>query len=485
MLDVFYARLPVSSPAIVVISVSMMLFAGFLMTRLTKLLRLPNVTAYIIAGILIGPYVLDLIPEQIIKGTDFLSDIALAFISFGVGEFFRIAALRKNGGKVILITLLESTLASLAVCVLTVFVLHLPQVYCVILSTLAAATAPASTMMTIRQTKAKGDMVDTLLQVIALDNIVALIAYSVAISVAINLLAGSGSAGEWKSVLLPIVSNLGVLALGGLFGGLLHLFMRRKYGNDNRLIIAGAVLFLFCGICSLLEVSPLLGCMSMGMAYINLSKDTELFKQLNYFSPPILLLFFVRSGLNFQLDAFFSSTNRIGNVSLITIALLYLLFRVLGKYAGSFLGCLIVGKTAKVRNFLGLALIPQAGVAIGLAAMVSRLLGDPIGSSLQTIILAASILYEIIGPICAKLALYLSGSYTNNLEELTSVSVEIGTGEPRPPVDVLIERLAQIRRELPPTAQTVSEEEQAFSDAAEEYLEEPIRFRFGRFINRK
>ena len=146
-----------------------MLFSGFLMTRLTKLARLPNVTAYILAGILIGPYVLNLVPQRIIDGTDFLSDIALAFIAFSTGEFFKLDILKRNGMKVVWITILEAVLASVFIFILTYFVLRLDLAFSIVLAALASATAPASTMMTIRQTGAKGDFVDTLLQVVALD----------------------------------------------------------------------------------------------------------------------------------------------------------------------------------------------------------------------------------------------------------------------------------------------------------------------------
>ena len=177
--------------AAVIISVALMLFFGFAMTRITKLLRLPNVTAYIVAGVLLGPYCLGLVPQRIIDGMDFLSDVALAFIAFSTGEFFKLSVLKKNGWKVVWITVLEATLASVLVFVLTFWVLRLPLSFSVVLAALASATAPASTMMTIRQTGAKGDFVNTLLQVVALDDVVGLVLYSVAISVA---LAAQGTA---------------------------------------------------------------------------------------------------------------------------------------------------------------------------------------------------------------------------------------------------------------------------------------------------
>ena len=344
-----------------------MLFSGFLMTRLTKLARLPNVTAYILAGILIGPYVLNLVPQRIIDGTDFLSDIALAFIAFSTGEFFKLDILKRNGMKVVWITILEAVLASVFIFILTYFVLRLDLAFSIVLAALASATAPASTMMTIRQTGAKGDFVDTLLQVVALDDVVGLVLYSVAISIALASLSGA-SGFSFETLGKPVVLNLLVVGLGSLFGLFMKLLMPQKRSKDNKLM----------------DISPLLGCMMMGTVYTNIADDDKLFKQLNYFSPPILLLFFVRSGMSFQLDALVSSSGNLDGVPLLVIGVSYFLVRILGKYAGAWLGCRLVKKDRLVRNYLGLALIPQAGVAIGLAALGARTLGGTMGSDLQT-----------------------------------------------------------------------------------------------------
>ena len=285
--------------------------------------------------------------------------------------------------------------------------------------------------MTIRQTGAKGDFVDTLLQVVALDDIVGLVAYSIAISVAVGSTSGSFS---FKDVVIPIIINIGILLLGAFFGVIMKLLMTQKRTKDNRLIIAIALIFAFCGLCAILGQSPLLGCMAMGTIYINTTDDDKLFKQLNYFSPPILLLFFVRSGLNFKLDALVSSTGNIGSVPLIVVGILYFIVRIIGKYGGAYLGCLSVKKDKSVRNYLGLALIPQAGVAIGLAALGARTLGGEQGQDLETIILASSVLYELIGPACAKLSLYLSKSYSNNIEDITTVQELNEDGTKKTPV---------------------------------------------------
>lgn len=455
-----------SSISAVIISISIILISGFLMTRVTKKLRLPSVTAYIVAGILIGPYCFNLIPKPIIDGTGFLPDIALAFIAFSTGQFFRLDVLKKNGVKVIVITLFEALMASFLVFVLTYFILHLNLAFSIVLAALASATAPASTMMTIRQTGAKGDFVETLLQVVALDDIVGLVAYSVAISVAVN--SYTGEAFSVSRIIIPIITNCAVLFLGAIFGLVLSFMMKPKTRTaDNRLIISVALMFAFCGVCAIFEVSPLLGCMSMGTVYINVTEDDKLFKQLNYFSPPILLMFFVRSGMSFDLPALINSTGTIGNSPLLLIGVLYFFIRIVGKYFGAFLGCLITQKQKTTRNYLGLALIPQAGVAIGLAALGARTLHGETGDALQTIVLASSVLYELIGPGCAKLSLYLSKSYSTKLEDLVEVNKLSADGTEKTQLELLIERIQKIQEELP--FHTINEAEEAFTEAAESH----------------
>ena len=326
-----------TSVPVTIISVALMLAAGFLMTRITKKLRLPNVTAYIVGGILAGPFVLNLIPSSVVEGTSFLPDIALAFIAFSTGEFFRLSSLKKNGGKVITITVLESCGAAVLVFLTCYFILDLNFAFSLVLGALATATAPASTIMTIRQTGAKGDFVETLLQVVALDDVVGLILYSVAISVATAVFSSTGF--HVSSVMVPLGKTLLLLFLGCLFGLLLKSLVSPKRSTDNRLIIAIAVLFSYCGICAVIDVSPLLGCMAMGMVYINTTDDERLFRQLNYFSPPILLLFFFRSGLSFDLGSLVNQSENVGTVPLLVIGVIYFLVRIFGKYLGAWTGC--------------------------------------------------------------------------------------------------------------------------------------------------
>ena len=204
MLDSLYLRLADLSPAaLIIIPLAIMFFCAFGMTRITKRLRLPSVTAYLTAGILIGPCCLNLIPQPMIEKTDFLADLALCFIAFSAGEFFKLETLRKNGWKVVWVTIAEACAASLVVFGVTRFLLGLSLPFCVVLAALASATAPASTMMTIRQTGAQGELVDTLLQVVALDDVVSLLAYSAAIAFALHSLTGRSS-DPMGDLLVPI-----------------------------------------------------------------------------------------------------------------------------------------------------------------------------------------------------------------------------------------------------------------------------------------
>lgn len=458
----------------IIVSVAIMLIFGFLMTRLTKLVKLPNVTAYILTGILIGPFCLNLIPSNVITNFDFISDIALAFIAFSVGEFFKIDSLKKNGFKIIIITIFEALFASLIVFVVMYFLLNLSLAFSIVLAALASATAPASIIMIIRQTKAKGDFVDTLLQVVALDNVVSLVTYSIAISLAVASISG-GLGVDFGVIALPIIKNLIAILIGFGLGFLLALFIKVRHSTDNRLIIVIAILFLFCAVASLLNVSPLLGCMIIGMVYINVAKDEKLFMQVNYFSPPILLLFFVSSGLKFNFNALFAGSSIISTTPLWIIGLIYFFSRIIGKFSGAYTGCLVAKKDKNVRNNLGLALIPQAGVAIGLAALGARALGGEMGEALQTIILASSVLYEIVGPACAKLSLYLSKSYSTKPDENTE-AIDTTNEKQKSELESLIERIREIEEENKNNNMQISQEEKAFTEASEEISDEALEF---------
>ncbi|NLC69422.1 MAG: cation:proton antiporter [Clostridiaceae bacterium] len=381
---------------VVLLSLSVILLAGFLLTRITKLAKLPNVTGYIISGILIGPYVLNLIPREMVDNMGFISDIALAFIAFGVGRFFKKENFQETGLAVIVITFFESLFAGIIVTISIRYIFHLNWDFCLLLGAIATATAPASTMVTIRQYHARGNFVNTLLQVVAFDDAICLIVFSVALAfVNSNIEAGVST----SEIILPIIYNIGALVIGFVSGAILSKLMTPKRSEDNRLILTISLLLGTAGLCAAVDISPLLSCMLFGTTYINMTKDKELYKQVERFTPPILSIFFVVSGMNLDISSF--STLGIIGIS-------YFIIRIVGKYVGAYLGCIITKTTKEVRNYLGLALVPQAGVAIGLAFLGRRILNGTLGNMLLTIILSSSVLYELTGPICAKIALLCS-----------------------------------------------------------------------------
>lgn len=395
----------------VLLVLSVILFAGFIMTRLTNTLNLPKVSGYIMAGILIGPCGLDLIPKDLIGHMAFVSDLALAFIAFGVGKFFKKEVIRQTGARIIVITLCEALLAGFLVTVFSMVFFHLDLDFALILGAIATATAPASTMMTINQYKAKGEFVNVLLQIVALDDVVCLMAFSIVAAIASR---DASQAFSMSDVMLPVVYNLLALGLGFFCGYFLSRLLIPTRSRDNRLILAIAMLLGISGICAALDISPLLACMVFGAAYINLTRDKKLYRQINNFTPPVMSIFFIVSGMNLDLSA-------LQTVGAIGVA--YFVIRIIGKYFGTYISCWLTGTSKPIRNYMGLALIPQAGVAIGLAFLGQRLLPPEKGNLLLTIILSSSVLYEMVGPISAKVALFMSGCITT--EKMKQVDEEI------------------------------------------------------------
>ena len=397
---------------IVLSSLSVILLAGFLFTRITKLAKLPNVTGYIVAGVLIGPYILNLIPHEMVENMGFISDIALAFIAFGVGRFFKKEAFKETGIGVIVITLSEALLAGIFVTLSVHYIFHLSWSFCLLLGAIATATAPASTMVTIRQYHARGNFVNTLLQVVALDDAVCLIAFSLASAF---VSANVGENISVSDITMPVIYNIGALVIGFISGAILSKLMTPKRSEDNRLILTISLLLGIAGLCAAADISPLLSCMLFGATYINMTKDKELYKQVERFTPPILSIFFVVSGMSLDISSF---------STLGVIGVTYFVIRIAGKYLGAYLGCMMAKTPKAIRSYLGLALIPQAGVAIGLAFLGRRVLPDSMGNMLLTIILSSSVLYELIGPACAKIALIYSGSIKKDKLSAHSEKIE-------------------------------------------------------------
>ena len=392
--------LRVNHTSLVILELAVMLLSAFLLSRLTKRLKLPNVTAYIVAGILIGPCGLKWIDADMVESMGFVTDVALSFIAFGVGRYFKWETLKKSGARVLIVTALESLTAAAAISAVMLLVFHLPLSFALLLGAVGAATAPASTLMTIRQYKAKGHFVETILQVVALDDAVALLAFSVCAT--ISQIAGSAGKADAASILLPIAYNIAAVALGASMAFLLKWGERRVTSRYNRLLMVVILLLTLSGLCAAVDISPLLACMALGMVHANISRKGEaLFKAVERFTPPVLTFFFVVSGMRLDVPALKTAG---------VIGVSYFFVRILGKYAGAAAGALLTGEDKNVRRYLGLALVPQAGVSIGLAALGERMLPPEMGSLLNTIVLSSAVLYEIAGPGLAKLALHLAGA---------------------------------------------------------------------------
>ena len=359
----------------IILSIAIMLASGFLLTRITKRLHLPNVTGYIIAGVIIGPWCLNLVPSEYINQMDFVTDLALAFIAFGVGKYFRLSSLKANGKNMVILTLFESLTAGVFITT-AMLLLGLSLSFSLLLGAIGCATAPASTIMTIRQYKAKGPFIDTILQVVALDDAVALVAFSVSAAF-VQASSGTGSV-TVSQIALPVLFNVAALAIGAVSGVVLSRLIHKRRSKDHSLVLACVTIMGVAGICTSMNVSPLLACMASGTAYVNASGNKHLFKQLNQFTPPLLVMFF--------------------------------LIRIAGKYAGSSIGAAVIHASPEIRRYFGLALIPQAGVSIGLAVLGQRMLPTESGLMLSTIILSSGLLYEMVGPACSKAAIKLSGS---------------------------------------------------------------------------
>jgi Kef-type K+ transport system membrane component KefB len=377
---------------------SILLFGGLLCGRLVKQIRLPNVTGYLIAGLVLGPFVLKVFPSHVISGFDILSEIALSFIAFTIGCEFKLSYFKRVGLTPIVIAVFEALAAVIIVQIaLIAFGFNVP--FSIILGSIAAATAPAATIMVIKQYKAEGPVTETLLSVVALDDAVALIAFGFAVAIA-KVIAGGGQSSLILSILKPFGEILLALIVGGVIGVLFKLPLKFFRKSGNRLIILTGLVFLAGGLADILRVSSLLTCMAAGTVFCNISGESEDIAKLSDFvTPPIFLLFFAVSGAELDITLI----PAIG-----IVGVLYVGFRVAGKMGGAYLGGRIMKAPKVVQRYLGPTLIPQAGVAIGLAA-VSQTVVPEYAAKIRAVVLCGTLIYEIVGPAITKISLTKAG----------------------------------------------------------------------------
>jgi Kef-type K+ transport system membrane component KefB len=447
-----------SALAFSLLYVAEFLLIGLLSSRLMKLIHFPNVTGYLISGILFGPYVLGAIVDKSLQIPDYLglhvlfgsplangnpavptydfswlSSVALSFIAFTIGQSFDRKALRMTGKRILLTALTESLGGSLAV-FLGLTIAHFinpsafPWPIILTLSAIASATAPAATVLVIRQYHAHGVVVDTLLPVVALDDAVALILFALFSSLA-KALAGD-TVDIYSLLVVLLLDILLSLGLGCLLGwfliGMNHYFKSR----NNRLIFVLAALLSIAGISSIhlfpsthplaeFQISPLLASMIVGAVYCNREPQAgSVIERIDYFTPPLFMLFFLISGAQLDISIYYRDSVLLG--MFLPLAIIYFFLRALGKWAGAYVGSFSERNCdPRIRKYLGLMLLPQAGVAIGLATSSGQQLtgsfggGYTYGAIVVCVILSTTILYNIIGAFLTKEALIRAGQVDN------------------------------------------------------------------------
>ncbi|MBO5511659.1 MAG: cation:proton antiporter [Clostridia bacterium] len=425
------------------LSLAVCLFAGLMMTRALKRLHLPDVTAYLIAGVVVGAYC---IGRFSIGGFSFgfnneispvgnftiISDIALGFIAFDIGNEFRLKDLKHTGKKATVIGIVQAVAATLVVDAALIgvhFLLiavtgtdYLPLPACIILGAIASATAPAATLMVVRQYKAKGPLTDLLLPIVALDDAVGLILFAVSMGVAKAL---HGGALNVVSILVePLLEIVLSLLLGAILGFILSMIERMFHSNSNRLTLMITFVMLTVALAMLhfevggvhIGFSSLLTCMMLGTIFCNVCKTSEeMMERTEKWTKPLFVLFFVISGASLDLTVFKKPI-------FILIGIIYILFRSLGKISGAFASAKAMKCDDKTVKYLGITLLPQAGVALGMVSTVAAddVFGSEIGSTVRFVILFGVLIYEIFGPMMTKWALTRAGDITEKPEGKTA-----------------------------------------------------------------
>ena len=404
----------------ILLSLSIALLAGLLLSRLAKLAQLPAVTAYLVAGILIGPYCLGAFG---VSGLGFTSmadiesyslvcDVALGFIAFSIGNEFRLSQLKKIGKQATIVGIFQAVVTTLLVDA-ALIALHfampdkLPLPAAITLGAIAAATAPAATLMVVKQYKAKGPLTDILLPVVALDDAVGLVLFAISFGIANAL--GAGAISIVSMLVEPLLEVVLSLVLGAVMGVLFHLCERFFHSRSKRLSVSVAFVFLTIALSMLkfeiggvhISFSSLLTCMMLGTVFCNICDfSEELMERVDRWTAPIFVLFFVLSGAELELSVF-------ADIMIVLIGIVYIISRSAGKYTGAYLSSKAAKCDDNIVKYLGVTLLPQAGVALGMAMKAAAL---PAGGALvESITLFAVLIYELVGPMLTKIALTKAG----------------------------------------------------------------------------
>ncbi len=405
------------------LSIGIAMTAGLLLSRLVKKLKLPAVTGYLIAGILIGPYCLGqlgidglgFVSGEQVKANKILCDVALGFIAFAIGDEFRISSLKKIGKQATVIGIFQAVVATIVVdAALIGLYFLLPEgtisiPAALVLGAVATATAPAATLMVVRQYKAKGKLTDILLPVVAIDDAVGLIVFAVSFGIAQSMNAGVALS-VISVVVEPLLEVVLSLLLGFVMGVLFSLAEKYFKSNSKRLTLSITFVIMSVALSMFethigdvhIKFSSLLVCMMLGTVFCNMCDfSEEIMGKTDRWTAPLFLLFFVLSGAELEFDVF-------GNVMVILIGVVYILTRAVGKIAGAAISAKVVKCEPNIVKYLGITLLPQAGVALGMSLIAANTLGE-VGVMVRNITLFAVLVYELVGPLLTKIALTKSG----------------------------------------------------------------------------
>ena len=401
------------------LSLSIALLAGLLLSRLAKLVKLTAVTAYLISGVLIGPFVLGalnipgigIISEQI-EGFGLISDLALGFIAFSMGNEFRLSQLKKIGKQATVIGVLQALITTVVVDI-ALIALHfaMPNTLsipaAIVLASVATATAPAATLMVVKQYKAKGPVTDVLLPVVALDDAVGLVVFAISFGIARSM--GTAGVSPLVIILEPLIEIVLSLLLGFVMGLLFTLCEKYFHSRSKRMAVSVTFVMMTVAISSLkfevggihIAFSSLLACMMLGTVFCNICEvSEELMDRADRWTTPVLILFFVISGAELDLSVFTQWT-------VVVVGIVYIFARSLGKYYGANISARMTKSDPNIVKYLGITLLPQAGVALGMAIKAIEL--GPDGAIVRNITLFAVLIYEIVGPFLTKIALTKAG----------------------------------------------------------------------------
>lgn len=381
------------------LKLSIIILVGVLGGRLANLVKLPKVSGYIVSGLVIGPSFINLIGSSDIDSLSIVNDLALAAIAFIIGNEFLLKDMKKVGKDILLITIGEVIGAFTLVFVVMYFIFKQSIDFSIIIASMSASTAPAGIVMVIRELKANGPLTKTILPIVAIDDALGIMIFGVSLSLA-KIFAGAESYSIIKIIGNPLLEIVGSLILGFIIGAMMTYFVKKSKNKEELLSITVGFILLGAGVANFLNLSSLLTCMMVGATLVNLKQNSQrIFNSVHEFTPPINILFFTVAGISLDIKAFFA-------VGLIGIG--YIFARAAGKVIGATIGAKFVDANEEVVKYLGMSLLTQGGISIGLSMIVRKELPH-LSDSVVTVILFSVLIYEIIGPILAKIALTKAG----------------------------------------------------------------------------